>query len=189
MGDEGVGLVWGVCQLQVGPGCARAKQDQSQDEADADRGGADEEGEVVAPDQGADVPLVGGDQTLGVVRGDGAEDGQPDRAADLLGDVGDPRAEPGVAAGTSAIAIVSSGMNAVPMPRPIAKQARKIVGKKAVCGPTVLNRSRPMTALAIPAISTRQRPKPIDEPRGDAPRQDATVIVQGRNAAPVWTPL
>ena len=41
-----------------------------------------------------------------------------------------PEPSPASAAGTSAIAIVSSGMNAVPMPRPIAKQARKIVGKK-----------------------------------------------------------
>ena len=61
-----------------------------------------------------------------------------------------PEPSPASAAGTSAMASVSSGMNALPMPRPIAKQARKIVGKKAVSGPTVANRSSPATALAMP---------------------------------------
>jgi hypothetical protein len=40
-----------------------------------------------------------------------------------------PDASPASAAGTSAIASVSSGMNAMPIPSPIAKQARKTVGK------------------------------------------------------------
>ena len=47
------------------------------------------------------------------------------------------------------MARVSSGMKAVPIPRPMAKQARKIVGKKAVSGPTVANRSSPAMALPI----------------------------------------
>ena len=46
-----------------------------------------------------------------------------------------PEPSPASAGGTSAIASVSSGMNALPMPRPIAKQAKKIVGKNAVSGP------------------------------------------------------
>ena len=70
------------------------------------------------------------------------------------------------------MAIVSSGMKALPMPRPIAKQAKKIVGKKAVSGPTVANRSSPATALAMPAVSTRNRPEAPDQPRGDALRED-----------------
>ena len=36
------------------------------------------------------------------------------------------------------------------MPSPMAKQAKKIVGKKAVSGPTVLNSSSPTIALAMP---------------------------------------
>ena len=43
-----------------------------------------------------------------------------------------PEPSPASAAGTSAIAIVSSGMNALPIPKPITKKARKIVGKKLV---------------------------------------------------------
>ena len=68
-----------------------------------------------------------------------------------------PEPSPASAAGTSAIASVSSGMNALPMPSPIAKQAKKIVGKKAVSGPTVLNRSSPATALAMPAGEDAER--------------------------------
>lgn len=38
-------------------------------------------------------------------------------------------ATPASRAGTSAMAIVSSGMNAVPAPRPISRKATKTVGK------------------------------------------------------------
>ena len=47
-----------------------------------------------------------------------------------------PEPSPASAAGTSSIAIVSKGMNALPMPRPIGKHAKKMVGKNAVSGPT-----------------------------------------------------
>ena len=43
-----------------------------------------------------------------------------------------PDPSPASAVGTSAMAIVSSGMKALPIPKPIAKQARKMVGKKVV---------------------------------------------------------
>ena len=46
-----------------------------------------------------------------------------------------PEPSPASAAGTSAIASVSSGMNALPMPKPIRKQAKNTVGKYAVCRP------------------------------------------------------
>ena len=81
-----------------------------------------------------------------------------------------PEPSPESAAGTSAIAIVSSGMNALPMPKPIAKQARKIVGKNAVSGPTVLNSSRPATTLAMPNGQDTERSEAFDETRRDAPR-------------------
>ena len=55
-----------------------------------------EERDAVAADQRAGQPVVGGKQSLRVVGGDGAEDGQSERTADLLGDVGDPGAESGV---------------------------------------------------------------------------------------------
>ena len=78
-------------------------------------------------------------------------------------------------------------MNAVPIPRPIAKQARNTVGKKAVCGPTVLNRTSPVIALVIPATRTGSCPNRSTS-RVVMPRDRiATVIVHGRNAAPVWS--
>ena len=80
-------------------------------------------------------------------------------------------------------------MNALPMPRPIAKQAKKIVGKKAVSGPTVLNRSSPTAALAMPAVSTRSAPNRATSRAVMPCDSTATVIVQGRKAAPVWTAL
>ena len=69
-----------------------------------------------------------------------------------------PEPRPASAAGTSAIASVKSGMNAVPMPSPIAKQAKNIVGKNAVSVPTVLNSSKPPAAMAMPVVSTRTAP-------------------------------
>ena len=75
------------------------------------------------------------------------------------------------------------------MPKPIKKQAKKIVGKKLVSGPTVPNRSSPPTAVAIPVVSTRSGPNRSTS-RAVTPREStATVRVQGRNAAPVCRAL
>ena len=77
-------------------------------------------------------------------------------------------------------------MNALPIPRPIAKQARKIVGKKAVCGPTVLNRTRPDDRARHPADAAPAAAPKRSTSRAVMPRDRiATVIVHGRNAAPV----
>jgi hypothetical protein len=96
-----------------------------------------------------------------------------------------PEPSPASAAGTSAIASVSSGMNAVPRPKPIAKLAKKIVGKKAVSAPTVANSSSPATALDMPAVSTRSGPNRVTSRAVMPCESTATVRVQGRNAAPV----
>ena len=80
-------------------------------------------------------------------------------------------------------------MNALPIPSPMAKQARKIVGKKPVCGPTVLNTSRPTMALAIPAVRTRSDPKRRTIHAVMPWERTATVIVHGRKAAPVCSAL
>ncbi len=60
----------------------------------------------------------------------------------------DPR--PASASGTSAIATVSSGMNELPTPSPIAKQATKIVGKNAVCVPAVASSTSPTITAPMP---------------------------------------
>ena len=49
-------------------------------------------------------------------------------------------------------------MNAVPIPSPIAKQAKNTVGKKAVSGPIVLNMSSPPAAVAMPVVRTGSAP-------------------------------
>ena len=54
-----------------------------------------------------------------------------------------PEPSPASAAGTSAMAIVSRGMNALPIPRPMAKKARKMVGKKLGVRAAVVSRPRP----------------------------------------------
>ena len=70
------------------------------------------------------------------------------------------------------MAIVSSGMNALPMPRPIAKQATKIVGKKAVSGPTVAEQEQPGDGGRHAGREHAKRPEPPDQPRRDALRED-----------------
>ena len=71
------------------------------------------------------------------------------------------------------------------MPSPIAKEAKKIVGKKAVSGPTVLNSSRPAAALSMPSVRTRSAPNRSTARAVMPCESTATVSVQGRNAAPV----
>ena len=82
-----------VGQLQPGLRAAGPQERERQRDAGGDRRRCREEGEVVAADQRGGDPVVGGQQALRPIRGDRAEDGQPERAADLLGDVGDPGAE------------------------------------------------------------------------------------------------
>ena len=79
--------------------------------------------------------MVGGQQSLGLVGGDVLRTARPSAPLICWETLVMPEPSPASAAGTSAMAIVNSGMKALPMPRPIAKQARKMVGKKAVCGP------------------------------------------------------
>ena len=81
-----------------------------------------------------------------------------------------PEPSPASAAGTSSIAIVSSGMNALPIPKPIAKQARKIVGKNAVSGPTVAEQQQAGDHARHARGQHTERPEPFDQPRRDAPR-------------------
>src|SRR4051812_49827939 len=95
-----------------------------------------------------------------------------------------PEPSPASAAGTSAIASVSSGMNALPMPSPIAKQAKKIVGKKLVSGPTVLNRSSPAIALDMPAARNGVGPNPADHRARVAPAREAAGRGHRREGAP-----
>ena len=83
-----------------------------------------------------------------------------------------PEPSPASAAGTSAIAIVSSGMNALPMPRPIAKQAKKIVGKNAVSGPDGGEQEQPGDGGRHARGQHAERPEAVDQPRRDALRED-----------------
>ena len=193
--DVEVDAMWrhprrGVGQLQPGLRAARPQEREGEDDAGGYRCRADEEGEVVAADQRAGerrggrraVPWCGWRRRV-------LRTASPSAPLICWETLVIPEPRPESAAGTSAMAIVSRGMNALPMPRPIAKQAKKIVGKKAVLGPTVLNRSRPITALAMPAVSTRSGPNRLTSRAVMPCERTATVIVQGRNAAPVCRAL
>ena len=77
--DRGV-VVRGRCQLQIGPRGASPQQREREHDAHADRGGSDEERDVVAADQGTGDAVVGGEQPLGVVGRNRAQDGESERA-------------------------------------------------------------------------------------------------------------
>ena len=92
------------------------------------------------------------------------------------------------------MASVSSGMNAVPMPKPIAKQAKKTVGKYAVSGPTVANSRSPAAAIAMPVVRTGSGPNRVtslvvmpwesDRDR-ERPRQEGRARLEGAVVANV----
>ena len=67
--------------------------------------------------------------------------------------------------------------------------AKKIVGKYAVSGPTVANRSSPAAAVAMPVVRTGSGPNRWTSRAVMPWESTATVSVQGRNAAPVSSAL
>ena len=79
-----------------------------------------------------------------------------------------------------AIAICSSGMNAVPMPSPIRKNAPPIVGKNAVSGPVVVSSNSPAITATMPPTSTRMPPNRATRREVTPIDMIATVIVHGR---------
>ena len=96
-----------------------------------------------------------------------------------------PEPSPASAAGTSAIAIVSSGMNELPSPRPIVNMARKIVGKKLVCAPAVASSTSPTIIRPMPLMSVRSAPKRRTTRAVTPSEITPTVSVHGMNARPV----
>ena len=120
-----------------------------------------------------------------------AEHGEAECAGDLLGDVDDPRAEPGVGRRD-----VGHRDREQRHERAADAQADGEVGEEdrreegRMYAPAVLSRPEADDHRRMPSDQHAHRAEAVDQARRDAERQDApTVTVQGRKARPVCSAL
>ena len=83
-----------------------------------------------------------------------------------------PEPSPASAAGTSAIASVSSGMNALPMPRPISEAGEEDRREEGGVRPDGGEQQQPADGGRHARREHGKRPEARDEPRRDALRED-----------------